>query len=193
MVHIDIKVNNLTKRFGGNKVLERVNLEFLKGKINCIMGPSGCGKTTLLNIMMGLIKADEGTIDGLANRKIVSVFQEERLCEGFSSIANVKLVCDKKISEKEIRIHLSEVGLEDMQNIAVLKLSGGMRRRVSIVRAIMADSNVIIMDEPLKGLDEDTKIRVIDYIKDRTVDKTIIITTHSIEEVDMLKATLIEM
>ncbi len=190
---MDIKVNNLTKSFGDNKVLDRVNVAFLRGKINCIMGPSGCGKTTLFNIILGLIKADGGTIHGLENEKIVAVFQEERLCEGFSAAANVKLVCDKSVSVKEIEIHLSEVGLEEVERKSVSKLSGGMRRRVSIVRAIMANSNVIIMDEPFKGLDEDTKIRVIDYVKNYAIGKTIIVTTHSIEEVKMLKATLIQM
>lgn len=190
---MDIKVSNLTKNFANKNVLYRVNLGFSDGQINCIMGPSGCGKTTLLNILMGLIKADEGIIEGLDNKKVSAVFQEERLCEGFSAIANIQLVCDKKITVEEIERNLEKVGLYNIDNMAVSTLSGGMRRRVCIVRAIMAHSNVIIMDEPFKGLDEETKIMVINYVKSQRDGKTIIITTHSNDEVLMLKATLIEM
>lgn len=190
---MDIEVKNLSKTFGDKKVLNNINITFGKSKVTCIMGRSGCGKTTLLNVIMGLITADEGEIKGIENKEIAAVFQEERLCEGFTAVANIKLVCGRDNSLKKIEEHLREVWLEDIESKPVSQLSGGMRRRVSIVRAVMAESDIIIMDEPFKGLDEKIKIQVIEYVKKYTGEKTVIITTHSIEEVKMLKATLIEM
>lgn len=190
---MDIKVQNLTKAFGDKMALKNINITFDEGKITCIMGHSGCGKTTLLNIIMGFIAADKGEVKGVENKKIATVFQEERLCNGFTAVANIKLVCGRDTSLKNIEEHLREVWLADIGNKPVSQLSGGMRRRVAIVRAVMAESDIIIMDEPFKGLDEKIKIKVMEYIKKYTSKKTVIITTHNIEEVKILKATLIEM
>lgn len=190
---MDIEVKNLSKTFGDKKVLNNINITFGESKLTCIMGQSGCGKTTLLNVIMGLIRADKGEIKGVGNKGFAAVFQEERLCEGFTAVANIKLVCGRDKSLKNIEEHLREVWLEDVGDKPVSQLSGGMRRRVAIVRAVIAESDIIIMDEPFKGLDEKIKIQVMEYVKKYTSEKTVIITTHNSYEVKMLKATLIEM
>lgn len=190
---MDIRVDGLTKTFQNKKVLDNISLRIEKNNITCIMGPSGCGKTTLLRIFIGLDKAYKGLISGLEDESVSVVFQEERLCEKFTALANVKMVCDNEVSIENVEKHFKEVGLEDINKKPVSKLSGGMRRRVSIVRAILAKADIIIMDEPFKGLDEDNKDKVIDYIKKYTKNKTVIITTHSVDEVEKLKATLIKM
>lgn len=190
---MNITVKNLTKTFNDKIVLKNLNLEFSHKKINCIMGPSGCGKTTLINILLGMEKADSGKIEGMERIKVAAVFQEDRLCEGFSAVANIRLVCNDNISDKSICDNLKEVGLYEAAQKEVSKLSGGMKRRVAIVRAMMAEANIIIMDEPFKGLDDKTKMKVINYVKKYGEGKTLIITTHNIEEIDMLKATLIKM
>lgn len=188
-----IKVKNLKKTFNDKVILNHVNLEFHENKINCIVGPSGCGKTTLLNIILALEKADSGYIEGLAGKSVSCVFQEDRLCEGFSALSNVNLVCDNKTSKDVILDHFKQVDLQEVDDKKVSQLSGGMKRRVAIVRAIMAKADIIVMDEPFKGLDGVTKEKVIDYVKRNTAGKIVIITTHNIDEIDMLKATLIAM
>ncbi len=190
---MDIEVTGLSKSFGETKVLKSFCGVFVEGAITCIMGSSGCGKTTFLNILMGLVKADSGIIRGISDKKISVVFQEDRLCERFNAIDNIKIVCSKTIDRDSIKRELSLVGLVDGINKPVSTLSGGMKRRVAIVRAILADSDVIIMDEPFKGLDYETKNKVINYIEERTKEKTAIITTHSTEDIELLKATLIQM
>ncbi len=188
---MNLYLRNITKQYEGNLVLNQLNLEFKEGKITCIMGPSGIGKTTLINIIMGLVKPDYGKIEGTEGRKISVVFQENRLCEGIGAVENVKMVCDKKVSELKIKQEFEEVGLLDYENKRTLELSGGMRRRVALVRAVMAESDIIIMDEPFKGLDEKLKGQVINYMKRKTRGKTLIIVTHNKEEVEALSADLI--
>ncbi|QHQ60382.1 ATP-binding cassette domain-containing protein [Anaerocolumna sedimenticola] len=188
-----IYIKNLTKQYEGTPVLNQLNLEIKEGKITCIMGPSGIGKTTLINILMGLVKADSGVVDGLDGKKFAAVFQENRLCEEIGAILNVKMVCDKKVTESRIKKELESVGLIDYEKKKVNELSGGMKRRVAIVRAVMANSDIIIMDEPFKGLDDKLKIQVINYIKQKTGGKTLIVITHNKEEVEAFSADLIEL
>ena len=190
---MSITVKDLKKSFNNKVILNNVNLTFRDNDISCIIGPSGCGKTTLLNIILGLEEADSGYIEGIDGKGISVVFQEDRLCEGFSAVANIKLVCDNSISHTMILNSLKEVGLHESDNKIVSQLSGGMRRRVAIVRAILTKADIIVMDEPFKGLDEETKLKVVDYVKRNTKGKIVIITTHNNKEIDMLKATLVTM
>ncbi|MEG0306977.1 MAG: ATP-binding cassette domain-containing protein [Clostridium sp.] len=190
---MDIKVTSLSKSFENTMVLKAFSGVFKEGEITCIMGASGCGKTTLLNILMGLIKQDEGSIEGLKNKNISVVFQENRLCEGFTSLDNVLLVCNKQTNIFTIEEHFKNVGLQGVMGKQVSKLSGGMKRRVAIVRAMIARAEILIMDEPFKGLDYETRGKVIEYISENVFGKTVIITTHNKEEVELLKATLITM
>jgi NitT/TauT family transport system ATP-binding protein len=188
---MDIRLNSISKRYNSNLVLNKINLTFKEGQINCIMGPSGIGKTTLLYILMGLEKADSGEIQGLDEKRIAAVFQEDRLIEHWDAIANVKLVCDKNISNDQIAQEFAKVDLTEYEDKPVHKLSGGMRRRVAIVRALLSTSNLVIMDEPFKGLDSRLKQKVIAYVKEKTRGKTVICVTHDRDEAEALQANII--
>lgn len=190
---MNIKLTDISKNFKKQQVLNNISLTFQYGKITCIMGASGVGKTTLAHIMMGLIKADSGNIIGLEDKKISAVFQEDRLIEHWDAVKNIILVCPQDITNEYIHKNLKEIGLSDYEKKPVSSLSGGMRRRVAIVRALLSDYDVLIMDEPFKGLDEDLKKQVISYVLKKTKDKTVIIITHDKDEVDMLQADLITM
>lgn len=185
---MDIEIRNLTKYFGENLVLDHISTIFKDRKVNCILGESGCGKTTLLHIIMGIVKADSGSILGLEDRKVSAIFQEDRLCESLTLLKNIRLVCDNKISNDAISKHIAQVGLKDYLHEPIDKLSGGMKRRVSIVRAILYPCDTIIMDEPFKGLDDATKLAVTEYIKKYTVDKTLIVVTHDQRDIYQLGA-----
>ncbi len=185
----NIVISNISKSFGEKSVLSSFSNEFPKGKTTVIMGESGCGKTTLVNIIMGLEKADSGEVSGVPSR-ISAVFQEDCLCEDFSAISNIKAVTGKKISKKEISNALLELGLTE-KDVAcpARELSGGMKRRVAIARSILADSELIIMDEPFKGLDVETRQTVMKFILQTIQSKTLIIITHSPEEAELLGAS----
>jgi len=184
----DIILENITKSFnGGRKVLDNLSLTVPIGKTTCIMGESGSGKTTLLRIIAGLEKEFDGKISGLPKR-ISFVFQEDRLCEEFSAISNLRLVANKKVSKETIISHLTELGLDDSLKKPVSEFSGGMKRRVAIARAIIFNADLLILDEPFKGLDDKLKTSVMDYVKKHTVDKTVICVTHDEDEAKYLGA-----
>ncbi|MDD4707021.1 MAG: ATP-binding cassette domain-containing protein, partial [Firmicutes bacterium] len=143
--NMDIVVSNLSKSFGTNHVLADFNAVFPEHGLTCLMGPSGCGKTTLLNILMGFICPDSGSVRGVPRLKS-AVFQEDRLCENFNAVSNVKLVCDRRVDISKIVTHLENIGLKDSLDQPVSELSGGMKRRVAIVRSIFAKSDVLFLD-----------------------------------------------
>lgn len=187
---MDILISELTKSYGNNLVLNKFNAVIKKKSRTFIMGPSGCGKTTLINILMGIIDYDSGIVKGVPEQ-ISAVFQEDRLCESFNAVSNIRLVCSKKIKNSEIISHLEKIGLKADINKPVIELSGGMRRRVAVVRAVLADSELIILDEPFKGLDVEIKKSVMSYLLDNTKDKTTIIVTHDIEDVHALGGSVL--
>jgi len=189
---MDIVVSKLSKSFGTNQVLVDFNITFPEQELTCLMGPSGCGKTTLLNILMGFILPDEGSVRGVPKLKS-AVFQEDRLCESFNAISNIRLVCDRKVNTDKIISHLKKIGLKDSLDQPVSEFSGGMKRRVAIVRSILAKSDVLFLDEPFKGLDVETKKDAMQYLRDNMQGKTVIMVTHSIEEVKALNGRLITM
>lgn len=179
---MSIELRGISKSYENRIVFYNLNLEIREGRITCIMGPSGSGKTTMLNILMGLVKAEEGEVRGVAGKKLAAVFQEDRLCEELDALRNVLLVCPKKVGPGEVRRHFEEVGLTEYENKEAGQLSGGMKRRVAIVRALLAESDIVIMDEPFKGLDEDLKKRVMEYVRRHAEGKTVIMVTHDKEE-----------
>lgn len=184
---MDIKLLHIKKKYGEKQVLVDISLSFLEGKISCMMGASGIGKTTILNLIMGLIKPDSGEILGCQNKKIAVVFQEDRLIEHWDAYQNIELVCDKTITRANIREELAKVGIEADEKKPVRELSGGMKRRVALVRAILAKSDILLMDEPFKGLDDAIKQQVVVYVKQKTKGKTVIIVTHDEEDVHLLE------
>lgn len=174
-----ITVNNLSKSFGENKVIDNLSFNIDEGKITTLMGKSGCGKTTFGHLLLGILKPDAGTIEGLSDKSIAAVFQEDRLCEQLSAIGNIQLVLKKNKPTSEILKQFSEVGLSENTILKrVSHLSGGQKRRVSILRAIVADRDFICLDEPFKGLDKETKQSTMNYVKKHIVGKSVLFITH---------------
>lgn len=186
----EIVLRNLSKSYGENPVISDLNLNIKSGVTTCLMGPSGCGKTTLLRLIAGLEKPDSGEIMSEA-RKISYVFQEDRLSEDFSVISNIRFVVGKTMNSEDIRNLLKEFELGDVIDKPVRELSGGMKRRVAIARALSATYDLLILDEPLKGLDEKLKQHVMEVIKNHTKGKTVIYVTHDSTEADVMGARAI--
>ncbi|NLL39170.1 MAG: ABC transporter ATP-binding protein [Clostridiales bacterium] len=186
---MDITVKGLSKSFGSKRVFNDFNAVFPSRELTCIMGPSGAGKTTLMNIMMGLVKSDGGTVVGVPKR-MSAVFQEDRLCEDFGSIANIHMVLGRRADRQTIKKHLESIGLGEEAG-RVGNFSGGMKRRVAIVRALMAPSDILFLDEPFRGLDEETKTLAINYFRRNLRKRTAIMVTHSIREVRELGGNLV--
>ena len=159
-----IKLENICKSYDEKTVLDNIMAEFPDDSITCIMGESGAGKTTLVRIIAGLENADRGTVSGAG---VVSFdFQEDRLINDISAADNIMLVLDKndfgghdkKTMRKIINENLAEVLKDYPSDKSTGTYSGGMKRRVCLVRAMMKKSDTVILDEPFSGMDEETKI-----------------------------------
>lgn len=189
---MSIVLENVCKSYLGSCVLSDFSHEFADGSISCIMGESGVGKTTLARILLGLESADSGNIYGVPDRTS-AVFQEDRLCEDFLAEANVRICCNR--TREEITRCFSQLCLEEkeIKNKRVRELSGGMKRRVAIARAILRDADLYVFDEPFKGLDSETRRKVAQYILSSLRGKTMIFISHSVEEAELLGAEIVLM
>ncbi len=172
-----MKIQNLCKAFDGKPVLENVSLTLPDGAVVCLMAPSGRGKTTLLRCIAGLEKPESGEITGRPER-VGYVFQEDRLCDGFSAVDNIRLVTGKTLDEGKIRRHLEELGLAGSLDQPVRELSGGMRRRAVIARAVCFGAGLLLLDEPFKGLDDAARKQTADYILRHRNAATVLCVTH---------------
>lgn len=173
----------ISKKFNEKLILNDINFELYSGEILGLLGPSGIGKTTLLNILVGSEKQDRGEIINLHNNKIGYVFQEDRLFEWLTLFENIKIVSED-VDEKIIWENLSLVGLKDYYNYFPKELSGGMRQRGSIARALTFSGNVMLYDEPFKSLDVKLRFELMDLMKSLKEEKNIsmLFVTHDIEE-----------
>lgn len=186
---VKIELINITKAFGDTVIFKDYSQAFTQGRVTAIMAPSGRGKTTLLNILMGVISPDKGKILGIKGRKSV-VFQEDRLCMNLSVYANIKMV-NHRVSKEDVKKEMKMVGLSESPDKPIRELSGGMRRRVAILRALLCEYEILFLDEPFQGLDVDTKDIVIKYMKNHIKDKTVIMVTHDVYEAKMMGADII--
>lgn len=178
-----MNLENITVSYDKKNVLSGLSYSFSADENVAITGRSGIGKTTLFNIITGLNKPNSGKITyNFAPVNISAVFQEDRLCEQLSAVNNIKMVLKDHTNLTQISNNLKSLGLEGFENVPVSQLSGGMKRRAAILRAIMATSNIIIMDEPFKGLDDTTKALTMEYVKKSINDKLFILITHDISE-----------
>jgi len=191
-----IEIKNFNKSFGETLVFDNFSIVF-DNEINIIMGPSGCGKSTLLNAIAGLVDySGLIEIDGIAHQNkcdiLVSyVFQSHRLIPQKTVFQNLDFalssaIKDKKIRRERIVAMLGDIGLSQAINFYPHALSGGMAQRAALARAFLFPSDILLMDEPFKGLDADTKETAIDiFFKLWQKDKrTTIFVTHDKNEVD---------
>lgn len=189
---MDIEIQDLCKCYGEHAVFSHFFAHFPVGQISGIMGPSGAGKTTLLRILLGLEKADSGTLIGLDVRK-AAVFQENRLFEDFSPLSNVAAVLPGRVNRQEIAVHLETLGLDCHPNAPVRTLSGGMKRRVALARGVLAPAQLLVLDEPFTGLDAETKQRVLGFVQAQRKGKTILLVTHDAEECAYFQAPILHL
>lgn len=196
---MDLIINNLTKRYGTLTVFNQFHMTLTSGKRHCLFGPSGCGKTTLLNCLAGLESIDTGMITGINQKKIAYVFQEERLMPWLSVKDNIAFVLKGKLSAAQIEKRVDEilelVQLTPFKAYYPNALSGGMKQRVSLARAFAYQGEILILDEPFKGLQFELKKDLMDYVlKYWAIEKPhLIFTTHDIDEALYLSSDIFVM
>lgn len=190
---MDIILDHISKAYGEKQVLRALSHSFPQGQISCILGASGCGKTTLLRLIAGLEAPDSGMITGLEDKKISAVFQEDRLIENLSAEKNVLLTARRGFTRQDARSLLDALCLADSAGKAVRSLSGGMKRRTAIARALAADYNLLLLDEPLSGLDGDTRASVTEVISLGAQGRTVIWVTHDPDVARRLGADILRL
>jgi len=188
-----VAIHGLCKVFNEHQVLRSLELRLEDGGIYCLMAPSGAGKTTLLRILLGLETKDAGTIRGIKPGEISAMFQENRLCEALTPVENVALVCPGKVSRSAIRRNLELILPAECMEQPTSELSGGMKRRVALARAMNYPGKMILLDEPFTGLDTDTKKKVIDYILSMRNQRILLAATHGEEDAVWLGARKIRL
>lgn len=178
------------------ELINDLSLHIPAGDRVCIMAPSGTGKTTLLNLITGGLKPDSGIVsfevdtgDGV---NISMVFQEDRLCNEYTAAYNIELGLKRhsRSGLEDIRKNLEQVGMEESLFTDVKELSGGMKRRTAIVRAVMSPGQVLILDEPFASLDEELKDRTAEYIIENLNGRTLVVVSHDEKDADRLNARI---
>jgi ABC-type nitrate/sulfonate/bicarbonate transport system ATPase subunit len=189
-----ISLNNLSFSYDGKKkILDNFSIKFPEKGAVCLMGPSGCGKTTLLRILSGLEQLQSGTVTGLNDMRAAYVFQENRLLPWLSAIDNVSIASTGLDRQSDAVFWLEKVGLGGNEHKFPGELSGGMKQRVSIARALAAKADFLILDEPFAGLDFSLWKEISDVILDEYSDKLIILVTHIPEQAESLNADIIRL
>ena len=163
-----------SKEYNGKRVIHGLSAEYEPGNVYCFEGPSGSGKTTLFRVLSGLEVVNEGSVDTGANQ-ISYLFQEDRLCEEYSALKNVELVTGDAEHAKTQLLQLLE---EAHINKPCRELSGGMRRRVALVRTMAVRAQMYLLDEPYNGLDEENRERVKEYIAKNSKGSVVLIASH---------------
>ena len=186
-----IQMKNICKAYE-HPVLENFSHCFPEGEITCVLGPSGCGKTTLMRLIAGLTAPDSGEISGAAGRKISAVFQENRLFENLTAEKNILLTARPGFTREDARKLLAGLGLPDEKK-PVRAFSGGMQRRTAIARALAAEYDLLLLDEPLTALDAETRASTRNFIRESCRGKTCIWITHFPEDAQALGGQLLEM
>ena len=159
-----------------------------KGMLIVISGPSGTGKTTLLRILLGLEQPDSGSVNRC---RWSAVFQEDRLLEHLDAMENLRFVLGDALDEHRVLDLLERLGLGDVGTKKVREYSGGMKRRLALARALLAESDALALDEPFTGLDEENRERCLACIRQAAQEKPVLLVTHDSADAQGLSANII--
>lgn len=183
-----LSIEHLNKSFGDRPLFSDFSIQIEEGAVTCLLGPSGCGKTTFLNMISRVVPADSGEFKGFDQKTVSYIFQEPRLLPWETVPGNISFVLRDaypKTEREKITARMVElVGLKGEENKFPGNLSGGMKQRVAIARAFAYPSDILLMDEPFKGLDVKLKTTIMQlFLKVWQENrKTVIFVTHDIDE-----------
>jgi sulfonate transport system ATP-binding protein len=181
-----VRASGVSKRFGANLILDRLDLDIRPGEFVALLGRSGCGKTTLLRALAGLDRITSGTLE--VPQALAAAFQEPRLMPWKRAWRNVTLGLDIAEPRERARLALAEVGLEHRENAWPATLSGGEAQRVALARALVREPQLLLLDEPFAALDALTRIRMHQLILQlwSRHRPAVLLVTHDVDEAILL-------
>lgn len=169
---------HLWKAYDGVQVLRDVSVTVTAAEPVCLMAPSGTGKTTLLRLLMGLERPDRGRVTAPEGCRWAAVFQEDRLLEQRSAMGNLYFALGPGLDAGKAAALLAELGLGDVGDKPVRDYSGGMKRRLALVRALLAPADALALDEPFAGLDADSRLRCLEAVSRLAAGKLLLLASH---------------
>lgn len=170
-----IELKSVRMAYGDKTIFDGLSLSLSSPGMYAVLGPSGRGKTTLLRLIAGLERPLSGSISLKKDARIAFCFQEDRLLPFKTVLQNIELVCK---DTKKARYWLERVGLSGEENAYPSALSGGMKRRVALARALAYDAPILLLDEPFRALDEATHEQMLSLVREAAKDKLLILVTH---------------
>ena len=196
-----LQTEALTKRYGSLIAVDRLSLQIQEGEVFGFLGPNGAGKTTSINMICGLLKPDSGTVmihghpvnsrDKEIRRRVGVCPQSVVLWPKLTCLEQIQFVGElygmtPRAARKQAETLLQELDLTEKRNVLAQKLSGGMQRRLNLALALVHDPQIVVLDEPEAGLDPQSRIKVREYIHSLARKKTVILTTHNMDEAERL-------
>lgn len=179
-----IEIKNVTFK----KIYENLNLTIPDTGITALIAPSGFGKTTLLNLISGLLEPSSGEIVS-SGAKISYVFQDQRLLPWYTALKNISIVTKK--SSDEIEDCLLKLGItQDLWNKHPDEISGGERQRICLARALLSDSDVLLLDEPFNGLDAENRQKAATLVREFSKEKAVVLVSHIAEDIDIADSVI---
>lgn len=200
-----IEVKDVSLEVGKTRILSNIDITFEKGKIHGLIGRNGSGKTMLMKCICGFVRPTSGEITVAGKRigkdcdfpqSVGIIIETPGFIPYYSGYRNLKFLADmnKKIGKSEIRGAMERVGLDPDLKLHVRKYSLGMRQRLGLAQAIMEDPEILVLDEPMNGLDKEGVVDMRSYLLDlKGQGKTILIASHSAEDISVLCDTVAEM
>lgn len=179
---------HLWKSYGGADVLRDVTLTATEAEPVCLMAPSGTGKTTLLRILMGLEQPDRGRVTAPPGCRWAAVFQEDRLLEHLDAMGNLRFALGPALEPERAAALLEELSLGETGTKPVRDYSGGMKRRLALIRALLAPSDALALDEPFTGLDTDGRARCLAAVRRLAAGRIVLLASHNADDARTLDA-----
>lgn len=202
MNKVALEIKSLSKSFGDFKAIDNLSIDVMQGEIFSLLGPNGAGKTTTIHIISGMLGMDEGTIkfnstshcQGLSSTHKIGVCTQNvqiwplLTCEEQLHFVGSMYGMSKKVIKSRALTLLELVGLSQKRRVLAKHLSGGMQRRLHLIMSVIHDPEIVIFDEPEAGLDPQSRVLVRDFIKSLAGAKTILLTTHNMDEAERLSS-----
>ncbi len=188
---MSIRLDGVCKAYGPLRVLQNINAELPSPGAACVMGPSGAGKTTLLRLLLRLEEPDTGRIDGLAGLRMSAVFQDNRLLPFCDAVGNLTLVLGERGRARAEAALAALLLPREAFHKPIAELSGGMRRRVALARALAVPFDLLVLDEPFKELDDATRAHAMAVVREAALGRTLVFASHNASEAAFFDARVL--